>query len=72
MVLRFFEGKNLRDVGAALGAGEDAAKKRVSRALEKLRKFFAKRGVTCRPAAILPGRFPPIPFKPRRWRWPNP
>jgi uncharacterized protein (TIGR03435 family) len=54
VVLRFFEGRNFRDIGAALGTGEDAAKMRVSRALEKLRKFFAKRGVTST-AAILAG-----------------
>jgi RNA polymerase sigma factor (sigma-70 family) len=45
VVLRFFQDKSLQEVGAALGASEDAAKKRVTRALEKLRKFFAKRGV---------------------------
>jgi len=45
LVLRFYEGRNLREVGAALGASEDAAEKRVNRALEKLRKFFTKRGV---------------------------
>ena len=46
ILLRFYEGRNLREVGAALGASEDAAEKRVSRALEKLRKFFTKRGVS--------------------------
>src|ERR1017187_10455239 len=46
IVLRFFENKNLSEVGAALGASEDAAKMRVNRALEKLRKIFSKRGVT--------------------------
>jgi uncharacterized protein (TIGR03435 family) len=45
VVLRFFENKSLREVGASLGAGEDAAKMRVNRALEKLRKIFAQRGV---------------------------
>ena len=45
LVLRFFENKNLSEVGAALGASEDAAKMRVNRALEKLRRFFTKRGV---------------------------
>jgi len=45
IVLRFFENKNLQEVGAALGASEDAAKMRVNRALEKLRKIFSKRGV---------------------------
>jgi len=52
IVLRFFENKNLREVGAALGASEDAAKMRVNRALEKLRKMFAKRGVTFSATAI--------------------
>ncbi len=45
IVLRFFENKNFSEVGMALGASEDAAKMRVNRALEKLRRFFTKRGV---------------------------
>jgi len=45
ILLRFYEGRNLHDVGLALGASEDAAKKRVNRALEKLQRFFSKRGV---------------------------
>jgi len=45
LVLRFFENKNFAEVGAALGTGEDTARMRVNRALEKLRKFFTKRGV---------------------------
>ncbi len=52
IVLRFFENKNLREVGAALGASGEAAKMRVNRALEKLRKFFTKRGVTLSGALI--------------------
>jgi uncharacterized protein (TIGR03435 family) len=52
LVLRFFEGRNFADVGAALGASEDAAKMRVNRALEKLRKFFTKRGVSSTTAII--------------------
>ncbi len=52
VVLRFFDGKSLREVGAALGANEEAAKKRVSRALEKLRAFFARRGVSSTTAII--------------------
>ncbi len=54
IVLRFYEGRNLREVGLALGASEDAAEKRVNRALEKLRKFFTKRGVSST-TAILAG-----------------
>ena len=52
LVLRYFEGRNFAEVGEALGASEDAAKMRVSRALEKLRKFFTKRGVDSTAAAI--------------------
>jgi len=46
ILLRYFENKNLREVGAALGTSDDAAQKRVSRAVEQLREFLAKRGVT--------------------------
>lgn len=46
VLMRYFENKSLREVGAALGSSEDAAQKRVSRALEQLRQFFARRGVT--------------------------
>jgi uncharacterized protein (TIGR03435 family) len=52
VVLRFFENRSLREVGAALDASEDAAKMRVNRALEKLRKFFVKRGVALSAVAI--------------------
>ena len=52
IVLRYFENKKLSEVGEALGINEDAAKMRVGRALEKLHKFFAKRGVTLSTAAI--------------------
>lgn len=45
ILLRYFENKSLRDIGAALGASEDAAQKRVSRAVEQLRRFFLRRGV---------------------------
>ena len=52
LVLRFFENKTFAEVGTTLGASEDAAKMRVNRALEKLRKFFTKRGVALSSAAI--------------------
>src|SRR5215472_1099195 len=45
IVLRFFEGKSFQEVGAAFGVTENAAKKRVIRGLEKLRKFCSRRGV---------------------------
>ena len=54
VLLRFFEKKNFCEVGVALGTNEEAAKKRVSRAVEKLRSFFVKRG-TIFPATTLIG-----------------
>ena len=46
ILLRYFENKSLREVGEALGASEDAAQKRVSRAVERLRESLSKRKVT--------------------------
>jgi RNA polymerase sigma factor (sigma-70 family) len=46
IVLRFFEGKSLGEVGRAIGLSEDSAQKRVSRALERLRGGLQRRGVT--------------------------
>jgi RNA polymerase sigma factor (sigma-70 family) len=52
IVLRYFENKSLREVGEALGASDDAAQKRVSRALEELRAFFSRRGIAVASAAL--------------------
>jgi RNA polymerase sigma factor (sigma-70 family) len=52
IVLRFFDGKDFKQIGTALGTGDDAARMRVNRALEKLRKFFGKRGVVSTTAII--------------------
>jgi hypothetical protein len=52
VVLRFFDGKEFKQVGAAMGTTEDGARKRVNRGLEKLRKFFTKRGITLSAAVI--------------------
>jgi RNA polymerase sigma factor (sigma-70 family) len=46
VLLRFFERRDFRSIGAALGISDDAAQKRVSRALEKLRELLASRGIT--------------------------
>lgn len=43
VVLRFFENKSLREVGAALGVSDDAAQKRLSRAVERLRSLLSPR-----------------------------
>jgi RNA polymerase sigma factor (sigma-70 family) len=52
LLLRYFENKSFRDVGVALGANEESARKRVARGLDKLRVFFVKRGVTLSAVAI--------------------
>src|SRR2546427_10322698 len=46
LLLRYFEGKSAREMAQTLGTSEEAAQKRVSRAVERLREFFTKRGVT--------------------------
>ncbi len=43
ILLRYFEGKTLHDVAEALDCGEDAARKRVDRALEKLRTHLKEK-----------------------------
>jgi RNA polymerase sigma factor (sigma-70 family) len=52
IVLRFFENKSFAEVGAAVGASEEASKMRVSRGLEKLRRYFSKHGVVSTMAII--------------------
>lgn len=46
VILRYLEGRGLREVGSLLGVSENTARMRVSRALEKLRLVFQRRGVT--------------------------
>src|SRR5579862_1452258 len=45
VVLRFFGDKSFAEVAAASGVSENAAKKRVKRALEKLHRYFSKHGI---------------------------
>ncbi len=52
ILLRFFERKELKEVGHALGSSEEAAKKRVARAVGKLRAFFTRRGVVLSTAGL--------------------
>jgi hypothetical protein len=53
VVLRFFEQKSHAEIAAALGLSEDASKKRLSRAVERLRAFFGRRGITVAAAVLL-------------------
>src|SRR5688500_12011234 len=45
LVMRFFDQQDFRSLAATLRLSEDAAQKRVSRALEKLRHYFERRGI---------------------------
>ena len=45
VVVRFLSGRSFAEVGRVLGTNDDAAQKRVQRALERLRESFRKRGV---------------------------
>ena len=55
ILLRYFQDQSLRDVGVALGLNEEAAKKRVARALEKLRRTLSRRGAEISAAALVAG-----------------
>jgi RNA polymerase sigma factor (sigma-70 family) len=46
LLLRYFERKSASEMAQSLGISDEAAQKRVNRAVERLREFFAKRGVT--------------------------
>ncbi|HWE96099.1 MAG TPA: sigma-70 family RNA polymerase sigma factor [Tepidisphaeraceae bacterium] len=46
VLLRYFQGKSVRETAEALGISEDAAKRRLSRALEQLRGMFRRRGIS--------------------------
>lgn len=52
VVLRFFQQRSFADIGATLCVTEEAARKRVHRALEKLRETLQQRGVTSTSAAL--------------------
>ena len=52
VVLRYFENKSAAEVGAALRMNEETARRRVNRAVEKLRKFFTRCGVVSTGAII--------------------
>lgn len=49
---RFVEGKKFEDIGEQFGVSEDAAKKRVLRALDRIRGFLEGRGVVLSTAVL--------------------
>jgi hypothetical protein len=53
LLLRYFERKSAREMGQIFGTSEEAAQKRVSRAVERLREFFSQRGVAIGASALV-------------------
>ena len=52
IILRFFERRDFRSIGQALGSNEDAARMRVNRAVDKLHKLLTQRGATLYATAL--------------------
>ncbi|MBX3744852.1 MAG: sigma-70 family RNA polymerase sigma factor [Verrucomicrobiae bacterium] len=52
VLLRFFENRSLREVGGALGIAEDAARKRITRALARLQSLLLRQGARIEPEAL--------------------
>src|SRR5690606_6667145 len=58
LISRFWEERSLRDVGTQIGVDEEAARKRVSRALDRLAEFFRARGFALPAGISIAGLFP--------------
>src|SRR5262249_43079762 len=52
VVLRFLQQRSFQEMAQALGTSEEAVKKRISRALERLRRLIARRGVAVSTVAL--------------------
>src|SRR2546426_9498490 len=52
VLLRYFQSRDFKSVGAALGLSEAAAQMRVSRAVERLRRALMRRGIAVSAAAL--------------------
>jgi RNA polymerase sigma factor (sigma-70 family) len=53
LLMRYFERKSAREMAQILGTSEEAAQKRVTRAVERVREFFSKRGITIGAAGLV-------------------
>jgi RNA polymerase sigma factor (sigma-70 family) len=53
LLLRYFERKSAREMAETLGTSEDAAQKRVTRAVERSRELFARRGVAVSAGSLI-------------------
>lgn len=52
VLLRFYQSKRLKEIGDSLGIDEDTAQKRVTRAIQRLRSFFVKKGLPISSASL--------------------
>lgn len=52
LVFRYFENKTAAEIGAVLRLNEETARKRVNRALEKLHRYLARRGMISSAGAV--------------------
>ena len=52
VMIRFFGNKSHKDLADAFGISEDTARKRLSRAIDRLRRIFARRGVVVSSLAL--------------------
>ena len=52
LLMRYFRNQDLRTIGQTLGVSDDAAQKRVARALDKLRSGLSDRGITTTATAL--------------------
>ena len=55
ILLRFYERRDLRSVGEALGSSENAAQKRVTRALDQLHGMLTRRGIVLSATVLAAG-----------------
>jgi RNA polymerase sigma factor (sigma-70 family) len=55
VLLRFYERRDFRSIGRAVGTSEDGARMRINRALEKLHGLLRQKGVTLSAAALASG-----------------
>jgi RNA polymerase sigma factor (sigma-70 family) len=55
VLLSYFGERSWREVGTAIGSSEDAARKRVGRAVAQMRRFFARNGMHVSSGAVASG-----------------
>ena len=71
IVLRFFEGKTFQEIGAVLDGSETRPRNGLAGRWKSCAGFSSS-AAWIRRRRPSRRRFPPIPFKPRRWRWQKP